>query len=78
MEIRCTTLESQLDRNKGVESPTKLLSELEILKEQFQSEADASTVFKGQNRELRKVHIEKHVGIFGCGKKKKEAWSYVT
>lgn len=55
MEIRCTTLETQLDRNKGAESPTKLLSEVERLKEQIQSETDNGTVLKGQNRELRKV-----------------------
>ncbi len=55
LEAQVVVLESHLNRNDGVESPTKLMSELDELRGQLQLEAESSSSLKAQNRELRKV-----------------------
>lgn len=54
LESQVTTLQAKLDGMEAVESPTKLLSEIEQLRTQLKAEAQTTSILKETSRKLKK------------------------
>ena len=52
-----TSLQAKLHGMEAVESPTKLLSEIEQLRTQLKAEAQTTSMLKETSRKLKKVSL---------------------